>query len=76
LVDAEEGVKLCSIYDTRPVVCNISRFATKNKIPMETMFLANAMECNRMIIKEGLPDEFLIPIKKDPAKEGGQGGVE
>jgi len=50
----------CSVYEDRPLVCNIANLADIQGIPQEEYFKQAAMACNFMIRNAGLDESFLI----------------
>lgn len=50
----------CSVYDSRPAICNIDTMADLRGIDREEYYKLSALACNYMISAEGLPDSFLI----------------
>lgn len=50
----------CSVYDSRPLICNISAIATKLKINKEEFFKHNAMSCNELLEKSGREERIVI----------------
>jgi len=50
----------CSVYDHRPLLCNIEKVAEYMKIPRDIFFLVNIKLCNQLIKEDGLDESFLI----------------
>jgi len=54
----------CSVYETRPLMCNIEGVAEYMGIPREEFFAMNIKVCNRLIKEDGLDESFLIRDEK------------
>lgn len=50
----------CSVYENRPLVCNIAALADVQGIPRAEYFDLAAKACNFMIRNAGLDESFLI----------------
>ena len=50
----------CSIYEDRPLVCNVAAMADTQGIPRTEYFKKAAQACNFMIKNAGLDESFLI----------------
>lgn len=50
----------CSVYENRPLVCNIAALADTQGIPRAEYFRQAAAACNFMIQNAGLDESFLI----------------
>ena len=62
----EDG--LCSVYESRPIICNIKLSATLYNHDITDWYRINADNCNNLIEKAGLSTDYLVKIEK-PAKE-------
>jgi len=57
----EDG--LCSVYDTRPVFCDVAKSALLSGYTDLDAFYRTAAEyCNRAIIEGGLDESYLVKI--------------
>lgn len=56
----EEG--LCSVYEHRPLVCNIKMGALLFKMDLMDWYRINARGCNQMIKDAGLGEEYLVSL--------------
>lgn len=56
----EDG--LCSVYDDRPLVCNIKKLGQKFNFDEKTWFKQNAQSCNTEQIKAGMDESFRVNI--------------
>ena len=54
----------CSVYNNRPLICNIQKLAEKSQIPIKKFYKQNAIACNKMIEELGLDERFLINIEQ------------
>ena len=50
----------CSVYNNRPIICNIKLVAILLKQPIEERFKLNIEACNAMIREAGLDESYLI----------------
>ena len=50
----------CSVYETRPLICNIEKVAEYMKIPKDVFFSMNIKLCNKMMDEDGIDKEFRI----------------
>lgn len=50
----------CSVYENRPVLCNIDQVAVLKGVDIEDYRRLNAQICNMLINLHGLEDSFLI----------------
>ena len=50
----------CSVYDNRPVICNVDTMAELRGFDKKYWYKVNAMACNFMIRQAGLDDSYLI----------------
>ena len=62
----EDG--LCSVYDSRPIICNINLAAQVLNHDITDWYRINAENCNNLINNAGLSTDYLVKIEK-PAKE-------
>ena len=53
---------LCSVYDDRPLLCNIKLLA-KLSGDESFFYILNALHCNKMIDDAGLGEEYLISFR-------------
>ncbi len=53
---------LCTIYDNRPLICNIDAIIKTFKLSKSGVYRQNATTCNMEIKKAGLDKKFLIKI--------------
>jgi Fe-S-cluster containining protein len=51
----------CKVYDDRPLICNIQRFAEALSLDPAEFRAANIKACNQLMDDEGLPPELRIP---------------
>lgn len=56
----EEG--RCSVYETRPLICNIKMGAKLLKMDEKDWYRLNRDGCNSMIKEAGLGDEYLVTL--------------
>ena len=64
LVDNE-----CSIYDNRPIVCNVKKLGEKviksgSKLTLKEWYIYNSKLCNKMIDDDGLDKVYKIDINE------------
>lgn len=52
----------CSIYDNRPLVCNIAALQKISGFPKETFYKICAENCNSLIDNSGLSENFKVKI--------------
>ena len=52
----------CSVYDNRPIICNIKLAAKLFQIDEYTWFKQNADACNDLIRSANLDDRYLVTI--------------
>lgn len=50
----------CSVYDERPLICNIDRMSEYMNIPIDVFYEMNKKACNEMIIEDGLDEKYLV----------------
>ena len=62
----EDG--LCSVYDSRPIICNINLAAQVLNHDITDWYRINAENCNNLINNAGISTDYLVKIEK-PAKE-------
>ena len=55
----------CSVYDDRPLICNVEKMAEFVDIPKEKFFKLNIDQCNFIMDKKGIDLKFRIKIEKD-----------
>ena len=56
---------LCSVYEDRPLLCNIKSMAKLKGIPLNDYYRQAAEACNMMINDSDLSDEYLVKITDD-----------
>lgn len=54
---------LCSVYDNRPLLCNIEKFAAAINVPRQTFFRINSMGCNSLIQQAGLDPSYRVVVE-------------
>jgi Fe-S-cluster containining protein len=54
----------CSVYETRPDICNIDTMARLQGIPLNEYYLASAQSCNIMMAMDGLDESSFIVINE------------
>jgi len=52
--------KLCSVYDNRPLLCNLSMIQYLLKVPDVVWMQLNGASCNNLIRQAGLGEEWMI----------------
>lgn len=50
----------CTIYETRPLICNIEKVADYLGVDKKKFFERNIKACNMMMDQDGVPEEFRI----------------
>lgn len=50
----------CSVYDTRPTLCNIDRVIALLDVSKDAFYTININACNDMMKKDGVPDSFRV----------------
>lgn len=50
----------CTVYNTRPLLCDVTRMAQTLGLPLEDWYRSNAEVCNTLIKEAGLDDSYLI----------------
>ena len=58
----EDG--LCSVYESRPIICNIKLSATLYNHDITDWYRINADNCNNLIEKAGLSTDYLVKIEE------------
>jgi len=53
---------LCTVYDHRPIICNIEHMITLYKLDQSEYYKTCADSCNILIKKTGLSKEYLVEI--------------
>jgi len=54
---------LCSVYENRPLICNVDRYIKENKINKHWFYKLNIEACNRLMDEAGLDQKYRINIK-------------
>ena len=62
----EDG--LCSVYETRPIICNIKLAAQVLNHDITDWYRINAENCNNLINNAGISSDYLVKIEES-AKE-------
>ncbi len=62
----EDG--LCSVYDSRPIICNINLAAQVLNHDIMDWYRINAENCNNLINNAGLSADYLVKIEKPAEK--------
>lgn len=57
----------CTIYETRPIMCNIQALAVSMKIPIIEFYNLNIHACNKLMDASNIPESFRIPLIKPRA---------
>jgi Fe-S-cluster containining protein len=52
----------CSVYDSRPLLCNIQLGAKLLKMDEQEWYRLNQLGCNEMIREAGLDESFLVTL--------------
>lgn len=50
----------CSVYNERPLLCNVKTVGTLLGVPQDKWFLDNIHACNLLIKQAGLDEKYLI----------------
>jgi len=50
----------CSIYKTRPMICNVDAMSEILRFNKGAFYKLNAKICNELIKENNLPDEFIV----------------
>jgi hypothetical protein len=53
----------CSVYDDRPLICNIEKFAETFGFDKKEFYLLNASSCNKFMDEDNIDQEFRIKAK-------------
>ena len=53
----------CSVYETRPLICNIDKMITHLGIDREQSYRETAQVCNQLIDEDGLDEDFKIYLE-------------
>ena len=59
---------LCSVYDSRPIICNIKLAAQLFNLPILEYYRMNATYCNYLIDKAGLSHDYYVKIEESSEK--------
>ncbi len=51
----------CSVYEERPLVCNIDALMKVMEIPEKLFYSMNIFSCNQFMDEDGIPLKFRIP---------------
>ena len=62
----EDG--LCSVYDSRPIICNIKLAAQVLNHDIMDWYQINAENCNNLINNAGISTDYLVKIEKSTEK--------
>lgn len=52
----------CGIYETRPLICNVTRLAETLELDKTTFFQQNALACNIFMDEDQIHESFRITI--------------
>ena len=55
----------CSVYNDRPIICNVRLGAKVMGIDQDDWYQLVAQGCNKMIIEAGLDSKYLVSVKND-----------
>ena len=50
----------CSIYETRPLICNVDEIAKLTNMPIKQFYNINIKACNAIMDEDNIPQEFRI----------------
>jgi len=50
----------CSVYENRPMICNVETMAEVLKFNKSTFYKLNSKVCNDLIKEHNLPEEYLV----------------
>ena len=50
----------CSVYEDRPLLCNIEKTAEVLNLTLGMFYEANVTACNNMMDEDGMPEHFKI----------------
>ncbi len=53
---------LCSVYDDRPLLCNIKKLGELSGYHESTWYSLNALTCNTLIEDAGLDESYFVTI--------------
>ena len=62
----EDG--LCSVYETRPIICNIKLAAQVLNHDITDWYRINAENCNNLINNAGISTDYLVKIEESSKK--------
>lgn len=51
----------CSVYENRPLICNIDKLTTYLDLPPESRYPINARACNQMMDEDSIDPALRIP---------------
>tara|TARA_R100000781_G_scaffold7089_1_gene6955 strand:+ start:871 stop:1287 length:417 start_codon:yes stop_codon:yes gene_type:complete len=54
----------CSVYDSRPIICNIKLSASLLNTDLQQFYRINADYCNSLIQKAGLSTDYLVKLEE------------
>lgn len=52
----------CSVYEDRPLVCNVDKLLSLIEIPKEQFYEINVESCNKMMDEDELPIKYRIKL--------------
>ncbi len=55
----------CKVYENRPLLCDVERFAKHMKVNREDFFLSNIRACNYLMELDNVPSEFRINLTNE-----------
>lgn len=50
----------CKVYENRPLICNVEKFAEYNKLEKTEFYKVNIRACNYMMDIDGIDQSFRI----------------
>ena len=53
---------ICSVYEDRPLLCNIKRLGEESGYDLPSWFKLNAISCNTLITNSNLGESYLVNI--------------
>jgi Fe-S-cluster containining protein len=53
----------CSVYEKRPLICNIDKFMEHFNLDKNDFYLENIKACNNLMKEDNMPDEYYIKIQ-------------
>ena len=53
---------LCSVYEDRPLLCNIKKLGEESRYDLDAWFRLNAISCNTLILDSDLDESYLVKI--------------